>query len=177
MKNFIHSSIFPFYLGLHYFCKNIFIKQALVILLTESVVTLKISACKFYQDFVFFPIPKQTLPLFSRKKKIVFIIYVCTFIAFLQLAPKRIIPPSLFNSHNKTHNSMWFFDYNRNLEPFFFKLILSVRDTFIIIYRTDLHQMLLMLLTKNCCGRKAQDCNDRIDLSGMLLASWRLLTF
>ena len=72
---------------------------------------------------------------------------------------------------------MWFFDYNRNLEPFFFKLILSVRDTFIIIYRTDLHQMLLMLLTKNCCGRKAQDCNDRIDLSGMLLASWRLLTF
>ena len=119
MKNFIHSSIFPFYLGLHYFCKNIFIKQALVILLTESVVTLKISVCRFYQDFVFFPIPKQTLSLFSRKKKFVFLIYVCTFLAFLQLAPKSIIPPSLFNSHNKTHNCMWFFDYNRNLEPFF----------------------------------------------------------
>lgn len=120
MKNFIQSNIFPFYLGLHYSCKNVFIKQALVILLTERVVTLKISVCKFYQNFVFFfSIPKQTLSLFSRKKKkFVFLIYVCTFLVFLQLAPKSIIPPSLFNSHNKTHNCMWFFDYNRNLEPF-----------------------------------------------------------
>lgn len=147
-------------------------------MMAKNVVIFKKQCLQILPEFCFFNTIASFLITFPRINKIVFLIYVCAFsffVGFPQPAPKSLIRPSLFTSHNKTHSCLWFFDYSRNLEPIF-QFVPSVRDkpVFINICKTDLHQMPLMLPPEDCCGRKAEECNGKVDLSDMLLVSWRL---